>query len=150
MTLSDGEIGYDYLIIARGATHSYFGHDAWERDALGLKTLEDALEIRRRVLVAYEAAEREPNPEIAHEWMTFVIVGAGPTGVELAAALAEISRRVLARNFRRIDPRRARIILIEGTPRVLPRGDARVVGQRSPPVGAAGSRGDDFNDGNGH
>jgi NADH dehydrogenase len=115
--LVDGEIGYDYLIIARGATHSYFGHDAWERDAPGLKTLEDALEIRRRVLVAYEAAEREPDPEIAHEWMTFVIVGAG---VELAGALAEISRRVLARDFRRIDPRRARIILIEGTTRVLP------------------------------
>ena len=84
--LGDGEIGYDYLIIASGATHSYFGHDAWERDAPGLKTLEDALEIRRRVLVAYEAAEREPDPEIAHEWMTFVIVGAGPTGVELAGA----------------------------------------------------------------
>jgi NADH dehydrogenase len=101
--LGDGEIGYNYLIIASGATHSYFGHDAWERDAPGLKTLEDALEIRRRVLVAYEAAEREPDPEIAHEWMTFVIVGAGPTGVELAGALAEISRRVLARDFRRID-----------------------------------------------
>ena len=118
--LGDGEIGYDYLIIASGATHSYFGHDAWERNAPGLKTLEDALEIRRRVLVAYEAAEREPDPGIAHEWMTFVIVGAGPTGVELAGALAEISRRVLARDFRRIDPRRARIILIEGTARVLP------------------------------
>jgi len=118
--LGDGEIGYDYLIIASGATHSYLGHDAWERDAPGLKTLEDALEIRRRVLVAYEAAEREPDPEIAHEWMTFVIVGAGPTGVELAGALAEISRRVLARDFRRIDPRRARIVLIEGTPCVLP------------------------------
>jgi NADH:ubiquinone reductase (H+-translocating) len=116
----DDEIGYDYLIIASGATHSYFGHDAWERDAPGLKTLEDALEIRRRVLVAYEAAERQADPEIAHEWMTFVIVGAGPTGVELAGALAEISRRVLAHDFRRIDPRRARIVLIEGTSRVLP------------------------------
>ncbi len=120
VTLRDGEISYDYLIIASGATHSYFGHEAWERDAPGLKTVEDALEIRRRVLVAYEAAEREGDPEIVHEWMTFVIVGAGPTGAELAGALAEISRRVLARDFRRIDSKRARIILIEATPRVLP------------------------------
>lgn len=120
VALRDGEISYDYLIIASGATHSYFGHEAWERDAPGLKTVEDALEIRRRVLVAYEAAEREGDPEIVHEWMTFVIVGAGPTGAELAGALAEISRRVLARDFRRIDSKRARIILIEATPRVLP------------------------------
>lgn len=118
--LSDGELAYDFLIIATGATHSYFGHDAWERDAPGLKTVEDALEIRRRVLVAYEAAEREPDPAIVREWMTFVIVGAGPTGAELAGALAEISRRVLARDFRRIKTERARIILMEGTPRVLP------------------------------
>jgi len=89
------------------------------REWPGLKTLEDALEIRRRVLVAYEAAEREPDPKITHEWMTFVIVGAGPAGV-VAGALAEISRRVLAHDFRRIDPRRARIVLIEGTSRVLP------------------------------
>jgi hypothetical protein len=127
--LGDGEIGYDYLIIASGATHSYFGHGAWERDAPGLKTLEDALEIRRRVLVAYEAAEREPDPEIAHEWMTFVIVGAGPTGVELAGALAEISRRVLARDFRRLDPMRARIVLIEGT---VVRKNSTTVMQRGP------------------
>jgi NADH:ubiquinone reductase (H+-translocating) len=118
--LDEGEIAYDYLIVASGATHSYFGHDAWEGDAPGLKTIEDALEIRRRVLVAYEAAEREPDPDIVQEWMTFVIVGGGPTGAELAGALAEISRRVLARDFRRIDPKRARIILVEGTPRVLP------------------------------
>lgn len=120
VVLDEGEIAYDYLIVASGATHSYFGHDAWEHDAPGLKTIEDALEIRRRVLVAYEAAERESDSEIVHEWMTFVIVGGGPTGAELAGALAEISRRVLARDFRRVDPKRARIILIEGTPRVLP------------------------------
>jgi NADH:ubiquinone reductase (H+-translocating) len=117
--LGEGEIAYDYLIVASGATHSYFSHDTWERDAPGLKTIEDALEIRRRVLVAYEAAEREPDPEIVREWMTFVIVGGGPTGAELAGALAEISRRVLARDFRRIDPKRARIILVEGTSRLL-------------------------------
>lgn len=120
VVLDEGEIAYDYLIVASGATHSYFGHDAWEHDAPGLKTIEDALEIRRRVLVAYEAAERESDSEIVHEWMTFVIVGGGPTGAELAGALAEISRRVLARDFRRVDPKRARIILIEGTPRVFP------------------------------
>lgn len=120
VVLDEGEIAYDYLIVASGATHSYFGHDAWEHDAPGLKTIEDALEIRRRVLVAYEAAERESDSEIVHEWMTFVIVGGGPTGAELAGALAEISRRVLARDFRRVDPKRARIILIEGTSRVLP------------------------------
>ena len=120
VVLDEGEIAYDYLIVASGATHSYFGHDAWEHDAPGLKTIEEALEIRRRVLVAYEAAERESDSEIVHEWITFVIVGGGPTGAELAGALAEISRRVLARDFRRVDPKRARIILIEGTPRVLP------------------------------
>src|ERR1035437_6435372 len=118
--LRDGEIANDYLIIASGATHFYFGHEAWERYAPGLKTVEDALEIRRRVLVAYEAAEREPDLEIMREWMTFAIVGAGPTGTELAGALAEISRHVLARDFRRIDSKRARIILIESPPRVLP------------------------------
>jgi NADH dehydrogenase len=118
--LVDGEVGYDYLIVAAGATHSYFGHEEWEAAAPGLKTVEDALEIRRRVLVAYEAAEREIDPDEIANWMTFVIIGAGPTGVELAGALAEISRRVLERDFRRIDPSRARIVLIEAGPRVLP------------------------------
>ena len=118
--LVDGEVGYDYLIVAAGATHSYFGHEEWEEAAPGLKTVEDALEIRRRVLVAYEAAEREIDPDEIANWMTFVIIGAGPTGVEMAGALAEISRRVLERDFRRIDPSRARIILIEAGPRVLP------------------------------
>jgi NADH dehydrogenase len=118
--LVDGELGYDYLIVAAGATHSYFGHEEWRAAAPGLKTVEDALEIRRRVLVAYEAAEREIDPEEIAHWMTFVIIGAGPTGVEMAGALAEISRRVLERDFRRIDPSRARIILIEAGERVLP------------------------------
>src|SRR5579862_6002583 len=118
--LADGEVAYDYLILASGATHSYFGHDEWLEPAPGLKTLEDAVEIRRRVLVAYEAAEREIDPAEIAIWMTFVIIGAGPTGVEMAGALAEISRRVLERDFRKIDPGRARIVLIEAGPRVLP------------------------------
>jgi NADH dehydrogenase len=118
--LIDGEVAYDFLIVASGATHSYFGHDEWLEAAPGLKTLEDAVEIRRRVLVAYEAAEREVDAEEVANWMTFVIIGAGPTGVEMAGALAEISRRVLERDFRNIDPGRARIVLIEAGPRVLP------------------------------
>jgi len=118
--LLDGEVAYDYLIVATGATHSYFGHDEWLEPAPGLKTLEDAVEIRRRVLVAYEAAEREIDETEIANWMTFVIIGGGPTGVEMAGALAEISRRVLERDFRRIDPSRARIVLIEAGPKVLP------------------------------
>jgi len=118
--LADGEVAYDYLIVASGATHSYFGHDEWLEPAPGLKTLEDAVEIRRRVLVAYEAAEREIDALEVANWMTFVIIGAGPTGVEMAGALAEISRRVLERDFRRIDPGKARIVLIEAGPKVLP------------------------------
>ncbi len=118
--LENGSLSYDYLIIASGATHSYFGNDQWSRFAPGLKTIEDALLIRARVLLAYERAERERDPELQQRWLTFVIVGAGPTGVELAGALAEISRQTLERDFRRIDPASARIILLEGMPRVLP------------------------------
>ena len=118
--LLDGEVAYDYLIVATGATHSYFGHDEWLGPAPGLKTLEDAVEIRRRVLVAYEAAEREVDAAEVVNWMTFVIIGGGPTGVEMAGALAEISRRVLERDFRKIDPSKARIILIEAGPKLLP------------------------------
>ncbi|MHB8380764.1 MAG: NAD(P)/FAD-dependent oxidoreductase [Candidatus Binataceae bacterium] len=118
--LADGEVAYDFLVVAAGATHSYFGHDQWMEAAPGLKTLEDAVEIRRRVLVAYEAAERETDQHRITEWMTFVIIGAGPTGVEMAGALAEISRRVLERDFRHIQPERARIVLIEAGPKVLP------------------------------
>jgi len=117
--LRDGALDYDFLIVATGATHSYFGHDEWEKEAPGLKTLEDALEIRRRMLLAYEAAEREDDPERRKAFLTFVVVGAGPTGVELAGALAEIARHVLTRDFRRIDPSRARVVLVEAGPRVL-------------------------------
>jgi len=118
--LSHGEISYDFLIVATGATHSYFGHEEWAEHAPGLKSIEDALRIRARVLLAYEAAELEPDPERRREWLTFVIVGAGPTGVELAGALAEISHHTLAHDFRNMDPTQARILLIEGLPRVLP------------------------------
>jgi NADH:quinone reductase (non-electrogenic) len=118
--LDDGDIFYDYLIVATGATHSYFGHDDWTQYAPGLKSIEDALEIRRRVLLAYKAAERELDPERRRAWLTFVVVGGGPTGVELAGALAEIARYAMAKDFRTIDPTQARIILVEGGERVLP------------------------------
>jgi NADH dehydrogenase len=118
--LDHGELSYDYLIVATGATHSYFGHEDWAAAAPGLKTVEDALEIRRRVLFAYEAAERETDPALRREWLTFVVVGAGPTGVELSGALAEIGRHTLARDFRSIDPTQVRVLLVEGLDRVLP------------------------------
>jgi NADH:ubiquinone reductase (H+-translocating) len=118
--LRDGAVPYDFLVIATGATHAYFGHPEWEKDAPGLKTLEDAIDIRRRVLLAYEAAEREDDPARREEWLTFAVVGGGPTGVELAGALAEIARHVLAEDFRRIDPRTARVVLLEAGPRILP------------------------------
>jgi NADH dehydrogenase len=114
------DIAYDYLVVAAGATHAYFGHDEWEPYAPGLKTIEDALEIRRRVLLAFELAERRSLSGAATEELNFVVVGAGPTGVELAGTLAEITRHVLAHEFRSIDPSRARILLLEGGPRVLP------------------------------
>jgi NADH dehydrogenase len=118
--LADLSLPYDYLIVAAGASHAYFGHDNWEAFAPGLKTVEDALEIRRRVLLAFELAERQAASGGIRVMLNFVIVGGGPTGVELAGTLAEISRRVLADEFRSIDPKRTRIILLEGGPRVLP------------------------------
>jgi NADH dehydrogenase len=119
LVLDQGEIGYDGLILAAGAGHTYFGHDDWQALAQGLKSLEEALEIRCRVLLAYEAAEREDDPDERQALLTFVIIGGGPTGVELAGALAEISRRSIARDFRRIDPTQASVILLEGAPRIL-------------------------------
>ena len=118
--LADGEVAYDALIVATGATHSYFGHADWEAHAPGLKTLEDALEIRRRVLLAYERAERETDEAARRQWLTFVVIGAGPTGVEMAGALAEIARLTLRKDFRRIDPASARVVLVEAADRVLP------------------------------
>jgi NADH dehydrogenase len=118
--LRDGEAPYDDLIIATGATHHYFGNDQWEPLAPGLKTIEDATAIRRRVLLAFERAEREADPTKRHAWLTFVIVGGGPTGVELAGALGEIANDTLRHDFRHINPAEARIILIEGEGRILP------------------------------
>ena len=117
--LTDGELGYDYLILATGATHAYFGHDEWRTVAPGLKSLEDALDIRRRVLLAFEHAEREADPARRRALLTFVVVGGGPTGVELAGALAEISRQSLSRDFRHFDPGSARVLLMEGGPSLL-------------------------------
>ena len=119
--LDGGEmLSYDYLIVAAGATHSYFGHDEWATAAPGLKTLDDALAIRRRLLLAFEQAEREPNPVYQRRLLTFVIIGGGPTGVELAGALGEIARQALRAEFDAVDPAIARIILIEAGPSILP------------------------------
>jgi NADH dehydrogenase len=119
LLLADGDLAYDYLIIATGTTHAYFGHDEWRPLAPGLKTLEDALAIRRRVLLAFERAERETDPQRRKALMTFVVIGGGPTGVEMAGALGEMSRQSLARDFRHINPGSARIILLEGGPSIL-------------------------------
>jgi NADH dehydrogenase len=119
VVLADGEISYDYLIVATGSTHAYFGHHDWERVAPGLKTLEDALEMRRQVLLAFERAERASDDDARRALLTFVVIGGGPTGVELAGALAEISRQSLARNFRHFDPGSARIVLLEAGPSLL-------------------------------
>jgi len=113
------DLSYDYLIVASGAQHSYFAHPEWEQFAPGLKTVEDALEIRKRTLLAFERAERQQVATGKHDALNFVIVGGGPTGVELAGAIAEISRRVLVHDFRNIDPSHARVILLENAPRVL-------------------------------
>ncbi|WP_424683578.1 NAD(P)/FAD-dependent oxidoreductase [Frateuria sp. YIM B11624] len=112
-------LDYDFLVVATGATHAYFGHDDWARWAPGLKTLDDAFAIRRRVLLAFERAEREDDPARRQAWLNFVVVGGGPTGVELAGTLAEIARHTLPREFRRSDPRLARVLLVEAGPRLL-------------------------------
>jgi NADH dehydrogenase len=118
--LGDQRVPYDYLLLATGARHAYFGHDEWEPFAPGLKNIEDATEIRRRILIAFERAETETNENERQILMRLVIVGGGPTGVELAGAIAELARRALAKDFRNIDPRLARIILVEAGPRLLP------------------------------
>jgi len=118
--LEDGStVGYDYLIVAAGARHSYFGHDDWETSAPGLKTLEDAVEMRRRILLAFELAEREAYLKGEHRQLNFVVVGGGPTGVELAGAIADIARQALAKDFKKIDTRKTKVILFEGSDRVL-------------------------------
>jgi NADH dehydrogenase len=118
--LDDGpDVPYDHLVVAAGSTHSYFGRDDWAKFAPGLKTLDDAFEVRRRILLAFEAAEKETDPALRAAWLTFVVIGGGPTGVEMAGTLAEIARHTLPGEFRRIDPAAARILLLEGGPRVL-------------------------------
>ena len=120
VSLENGnEISYDYLIVAAGSTHSYFGRDDWAALAPGLKTLEDAFTIRSRILMAFEYAERESDPARRLEWLTFTVIGAGATGVEMAGTLIEIARHTLKGEFRRIDPHQARVVLLEGSERVL-------------------------------
>lgn len=121
-----GEYGYDYLMLACGARHAYFGREEWESNAPGLKTLPQATEIRRRVLEAFEAAERDREQAQQRKHLTFVVVGGGPTGVELAGAIGEMSRYTLAKDFRSIDPRQTRVILVEAGPRILPAFDAEL------------------------
>jgi NADH:ubiquinone reductase (H+-translocating) len=120
LLIEGDEVPYDTLVIATGSSHHYFGHEEWAPLAPGLKTIEDAIEIRRRVLLAFEAAEREPDAATRRGWLTFVVVGGGPTGVELAGALGEIANDTLRHDFRSIDPAQAEIVLLEATERVLP------------------------------
>ena len=126
VTTSQGPIPYDFLILAAGADNSYFGHDQWSKFALGLKSLENALDIRRRILLAFELAEREENEAARGVLLTFVVIGGGPTGVELAGAIAEIARQVMVTDFRSIDPRESRIVLVEAGPRILPTFDEKL------------------------
>ena len=120
VNIGDREIGYDYLVLATGSRHSYFGHDEWEKLAPGLKSLEDAVEIRRRLLMAFEYAEKITDPAARAAAMTFVVIGGGPTGVEMAGAIAEVALKTVPKDFRRIDARRSQIILLEAGRRVLP------------------------------
>src|SRR5213078_4483508 len=117
--MGDRSVPYDYLVLATGAHDNYFGHPEWEHNAPGLKTIVDATSIRRKILLAFEAAEIESDPEKARALLTFVLVGAGPTGVEMAGAIAELAHKALASDFRHIDPKSARVILIEAGPRIL-------------------------------
>ena len=120
VTTDAGGLDYDFLIVATGSTHSYFGHDAWAPFAPGLKDVEDAFEVRSRILLAFERAEAVADDAERRAWLNFVVVGGGPTGVELAGAIGEIAQRTMARNFRRFDPRDARVLLVDGSDRVLP------------------------------
>jgi len=126
ISMEEMTVEYDYLVIAAGMTHSYFGHDEWAEHAPGLKTIGEALDVRRRILRAFEAAELEPDFRARRAWTTFVVIGGGPTGVELAGAIAEIAGRTLARDFRRFDPKKTRVVLVERADRVLATFDERL------------------------
>ncbi len=119
LLLDNGELSYDYLVLAVGATHNFFGHDEWEKNTLGLKTLDEALRIRERMLLAFEMAERTTDPEARARLLTFVVIGGGPTGVEMAGSFAELARHVLSRDFRAIDPSATRVVLVEAGKRIL-------------------------------
>ncbi|MRG94669.1 NAD(P)/FAD-dependent oxidoreductase [Polyangium spumosum] len=119
LLLDKGELRYDYLVLAVGATHNFFGHDEWATHALGLKTLDEALRIRERMLLAFESAERTTDPEARRRLLTFVVIGGGPTGVEMAGAFSELATHVLSKDFRAIDPSQARVVLVEAGPRIL-------------------------------
>jgi NADH:ubiquinone reductase (H+-translocating) len=138
ITTTQADIKYDFLIVAAGAENSWFGHDEWSRYAPGLKSLEDALHIRQRILLAFELAERETDPAMRQKLLTFVVVGGGPTGVELAGAIAEISRQVIVSDFRLIDPREAKIILLEAGPRILPSFDERLAAKAAAALSSRG------------
>jgi NADH dehydrogenase len=141
---------YDILIVATGVSHHYFGNDHWGKVAPGLKTIEDALEIRRRIFLAFEAAEKEPDPEKAKAWLTFVIVGGGPTGVELAGAIAEIAHHALEGEFRQIEPSQAQILLLEGMERILPSYPQDLSAKAELALTQLGVTGTDANEGDGH
>jgi NADH dehydrogenase len=138
--LRDSELSYDTLIVATGVSHHYFGRADWEKYAPGLKTVEDATEIRRRILLAFEAAEREPDPLKRQAWLTFVVVGAGPTGVELAGALGELAHTTLKHDFQHIEPAEAKILLLEGVTRVLPSYPAELSAQAETALARLGVR----------
>ncbi len=147
-TLDGGEqVAYDHLIVAAGATHSYFGHDEWAAFAPGLKTLADALDIRARVIGAFENAERSAEGPERAAWLTFAVIGGGPTGVEMAGTMSEIARHTLAREFRRIDPRSARIVLLEGSQRILGAFVAEALGAGARAARAPRRRGPDVEPG---
>jgi NADH dehydrogenase len=120
VVMNEGIVNYDTLVVATGVSHHYFGNDQWKPYAPGLKTVEDALEIRHRIFMAFEAAEKETDPVLQQAWLTFVIIGGGPTGVELAGAISEIAYGVLKKDFRKIDTTKTKVILLEGMDRVLP------------------------------
>ncbi|MEM9660020.1 MAG: FAD-dependent oxidoreductase, partial [Planctomycetota bacterium] len=138
LLLADGELTYDILVVAAGADHSYFGHDDWAECAPGLKTIADAIEIRRRIYIAFEAAERQRDSDKRKALLTFVVVGGGPTGVELAGALSEIARHTLKNDFRHIHPEEARIILVEAAPHILAQFPAELCEQAAEKVETLG------------